>query len=253
MRPSRSALYFLACVLLLGAAPVGTGCRHEPAEVASRSDSAAVYAFRSATPDGTGKFYMGREISKVMGHHGAEWLERPSREAQELPNRVVQALSLDSANVVADIGAGTGYFTFRISPRVPDGRVLAVDIQPEMLDLVSRRAKELGVANVRPVLGRVDNPNLPADSVDVVLLVDAYHEFSHPHEMMRNVVRSLKPDGRVVLVEYRGEDSTVPIKPLHKMTEAQAREEMEAVGLAWRETKSVLPQQHIMIFEKALP
>lgn len=218
------------------------------------SDSTSVYEYRHGDDsEGTGKFYMGREIAPVMGHMGAGWLERPSREVQELPNRVVQALEVDSADVVADIGAGTGYFTFRISPYVPEGRVLAVDIQPEMLDIVRTRMSDMEIENVQPVLGTPQDPRLPRDSVDVALIVDSYHEFSHPYEMMTNIVKGLKPGGRVVLVEYRGEDPTVPIDPLHKMTEEQVRIEMESVGLSWIDTKSILPQQHIMIFEKPQP
>jgi len=240
------AISYLAVLSLSACSEASTG--------RMASDSTSVYEYRSSdAPEGTGKFYMGREIAPVMGHMGVDWLERPSREVQELPNRVVHALDLDSSDVVADIGAGTGYFTFRISPYVPEGRVLAVDIQPEMLDIVQTRMDEMGIANVQPILGTPQNPRLPIDSVDVVLIVDSYHEFSHPYEMMTNIVRGLKPGGRGVLVEYRGEDPTVPIDPLHKMTEAQARVEMEAIGLVWKDTKSILPQQHIMIFEKPQP
>ncbi|MEM1127090.1 MAG: class I SAM-dependent methyltransferase [Bacteroidota bacterium] len=208
------------------------------------------YEYGDSSRDGIGKFYYGREISQVMGHRGAGWLERPSREVEEFPNRVVQALDLDSTDVVADIGVGTGYFTFRISPQVPRGRVLAVDIQPEMLSIVEARMATTGATNVEPILGTVTDPNLPAGEVDVVLMVDAYHEFSHPHEMMTAIEESLRPGGRVVLVEYRGEDPTVPIKPLHKMTEAQVKREMAAVGLEWLETRDFLPQQHFFVFRK---
>ncbi len=212
-----------------------------------------IYTYGPASRDGIGKFYMGREISHVMGYLGMSWLERPERELSEMPDRVVEALGLSPGDTVADIGAGSGYFTFRISPRVPDGRVLAVDVQPEMLAIVEQRAEELGVTNVVPVAGTETDPNLPAASVDLALMVDAYHEFSHPREMMEGIVRGLKPGGRVALVEYRGEDPTVPIKELHKMTQAQARREMAAVGLSWRETLDFLPQQHLMIFEKPDP
>jgi ubiquinone/menaquinone biosynthesis C-methylase UbiE len=152
--------------------------------------------------------------------------------------------------VVADIGAGTGYFTFRISPLVPAGRVYAVDVDMEMLDDIRARIKRDHITNVEPVLGAIDDPALPANRVDVALMVDAYHEFSHPREMMRGILKSLRPGGRVVLVEYRGEDPDVPIKPLHKMTQAQARREMESVGLRWVETRDTLPRQHLMIFQK---
>jgi ubiquinone/menaquinone biosynthesis C-methylase UbiE len=205
---------------------------------------------RDHDPDGIGKFYMGREIAHVMGHQGAEWLERPDREETELPQQVVENLPLRADSIVADIGAGTGYFTFRISPRVPQGKVYAVDIQPEMLALIEERKKQTGAKNVITVRGTEMNPQLPTPEVEVVLIVDAYHEFSWPREMMENIVRSLKPGGRVVLIEYRGEDPQVPIKRVHKMTQQQAKKEMAAVGLKWRETRNFLPLQHFMVFEK---
>jgi precorrin-6B methylase 2 len=200
--------------------------------------------------DGIGKFYMGREIAKVMGHTEALWLERPSREMTEQPQQVVDALDLKPTDVVADIGAGTGYFSFRISPSVPQGKVLAVDIQPEMVDILDFLKKENKISNVASILGRVTDPNLPQESVDLALMVDAYHEFEYPKEMMAGIVRSLKPGGRVVLVEYKRENPLILIKALHKMTQKQARKEMKVVGLQWLETKNFLPQQHIMIFQK---
>jgi ubiquinone/menaquinone biosynthesis C-methylase UbiE len=200
--------------------------------------------------DGIGKFYMGREIAKVMGHTEALWLERPSREVSEQPQQVVDALNLKPTDVIADIGAGTGYFSFRISPQVPKGKVLAVDIQPEMLDIIDFLEKENNITNVEPVLGSVTNPNLPKKSVDLALMVDAYHEFEYPREMMEGLVQALKPGGRVALVEYKRENPFIPIKSLHKMTQNQVRKEMKAVGLQWLETKSFLPQQHLMVFEK---
>jgi SAM-dependent methyltransferase len=200
--------------------------------------------------DGIGKFYMGREIAKVMGHTEALWLERPSREVTEQPQQVVEALDLKPTDVVADIGAGTGYFSFRISPLVPEGKVLAVDIQPEMLDIIDFLEKENNMTNVEPILGSVTDPNLPQESVDLALMVDAYHEFEYPKEMMEGIVRSLKPGGRVVLVEYRRENPLIPIKALHKMSQKQARQEMKAVGLQWLETKHFLPEQHLMVFQK---
>jgi SAM-dependent methyltransferase len=200
--------------------------------------------------DGIGKFYMGREIAKVMGHTEALWLERPSREVTEQPQQVVEALDLKPTDVVADIGAGTGYFSFRISPLIPEGKVLAVDIQPEMLDIIDFLEKENNITNVEPILGSITDPNLPKESVDLALMVDAYHEFEYPKEMMEGIVRSLKPGGYVVLVEYRRENPLILIKALHKMTQKQARQEMKAVGLQWLETKHFLPEQHLMVFQK---
>lgn len=199
---------------------------------------------------GIGKFYMGREISGVMGHQAAGWLERPQRTHEEMPDEVVANMNLRPTDVVADIGAGTGYFSFRIAEQVPEGRVLATDIQPEMLAIMEERKAEEGVANVETILGAIDDPALPENTVDVVLMVDAYHEFSHPWEMMKGIVDSLKPGGRVILLEYRGEDPQVPIRPLHKMTEEQVVREMSVFDLHWDDTLDFLPWQHMFVFSK---
>ncbi len=201
-------------------------------------------------PDGIGKFYMGREIAQVMGHEGADWLERPERRETETPDQVVRQMRLRPTDVVADIGAGTGYFSFRLSRAVSQGKVYAVDIQPEMLAIIEQRKRSLGADNVVTVLGTEMDTKLPAQGVDVALLVDAYHEFSYPREMMESIVRSLKPGGHVVQVEYRAEDPDVPIKRLHRMSVDQARREMAVVGLVWTETKGFLPKQHFLVYEK---
>lgn len=215
------------------------------------SATSSVYEQRShPSLDGIGKYYMGREIAKVMGHTGAGWLERPSREAEEQPSKIASVLNLQPSDVVADIGAGTGFMSFRIAPILTQGKVLAVDIQPEMLDIMELLKKENHITNVEPVLATLTDPNLPPTSVDLALMVDAYHEFAYPQEVMQGIVKALKPGGRVVLVEYRGENPFIMIKRLHKMTQKQVRQEMQAVGLVWRETKNLLPQQHLMIFEK---
>ena len=227
-----------------------TGCSDRATETSAESVPAYYRVQDPRHEDGSGKYYMGREISKITGHGNAEWLDRPARESSELPSRVVKALALRPADVVADIGAGTGYFTFRLSEQVPHGRVYAVDVQQEMLSLINERVGEEGQRNIVTVLGTEQDPNLPPESVDLALMVDSYHEFSHPREMMLNIVSSLKPGGSVVLVEYRAEDPTVPVQDVHRMSEEQARIEMEAVGLAWRETRDILPQQHFMVFEK---
>jgi ubiquinone/menaquinone biosynthesis C-methylase UbiE len=213
----------------------------------------AGYTHATPTRGGTGKYYFGREIAQVMGHRGAGWLERKSRIQEEAPDQAVRAMRLPPDAVVADIGAGTGYFTFRIAALIPAGRVYAVDIQPEMLDIIRKRMQRRSVENVIPVEGEPDDPSLPERAIDAVLLVDAYHEFAYPYEMMRGIVRSLRPGGRVFLIEYRGEDPRIPIKPLHKMTRQQAIREMQAVGLTWVETRDFLPTQHFMVFEKSGP
>ena len=210
----------------------------------------AHYTEGKASRDGIGRFYMGREISHVMGHRGAGWLERSSRECEERTDKLIAMLPVKPGDVVADLGAGTGYFSLPIARRIPDGRVLAVDLQPEMLAIVKEKARMEGVENVELVLATERDPNLPESTVQWVLIVDAYHEFSYPREVMQGVVRGLAPGGRVYLVEYRAEDPSVPIKRLHKMSEKQARKELEAVGLRWVETLDALPQQHVLVFEK---
>jgi ubiquinone/menaquinone biosynthesis C-methylase UbiE len=203
-------------------------------------------------PDGIGKFYMGREIAKYMSHTGAAWLERPSREAEEQPSKIVTALNIKPTDVVADIGAGTGYLSFRIASQLSQGKVFAIDIQPEMLDIIDFLKKENNITNVEPVLATATNPNLAPASIDLALIVDAYHEFEYPQEVIQEISKALKPGGRVVLVEYRGENPFILIKALHKMTQRQVKKEMQAVGLVWRETKNFLPQQHFMVFEKQI-
>ena len=244
-RPLRIVAVILVILLWLTLSGWGIQLSKAVAEPSSVYQERVVHS-----SDGIGKFYMSREIAKVMGHTEALWLERPSRETTEQPQQLLDGLNLKPTDVVADIGAGTGYFSFRISPRVPEGKVLAVDIQPEMLDIMDFLKQENKITNVEPILGDVTNPNLPPESVDLALMVDAYHEFEYPKEMMEGIVRSLKSGGRVVLVEYRRENPLIPIKALHKMTQKQVRKEMNAVGLQWLETKNFLPQQHVMIFEK---
>ena len=209
-------------------------------------------AYRWGKPDrdGIGKYYMDRQISHVMGHLGASWLEREGREREERTDLIIANLSLEDNSVVADIGAGTGYFSFPVARRVPGGRVLAVDIQEEMLNIIEKRKKQAGIGNIETVLGSTTDPNIPAETVDLAFIVDAYHEFSHPFEMSQAIFSALKPGGRLVLIEYRGEDASVPIKRLHKMTQQQVRKEMQALGFRWEGTRDFLPQQHFMTFTK---
>jgi tRNA A58 N-methylase Trm61 len=237
----------VAAVLLVGTVVGGTFAQRVAGqEVGPR------YELRNFhDPNGTGKFYMGREIAQVMGHLAADWLERPEREREEEPAKLMTALKLKPGDAVADIGAGSGYFTFRLAQAVGrKGKVYAVDIQPEMLAIIRRRMAQLRLPNVVPVLGEITNPKLPAESVDLIMMVDVYHEFSHPWEMTGNMVKALKPGGRIVFVEYRLEDPRVPIKLVHKMSEAQVKKEMAEFPLRWVETNSSLPRQHVIIFQK---
>jgi SAM-dependent methyltransferase len=213
--------------------------------------AAPAYEFRDPTPDGIGKYYMGREIAHVMGHPAIGWLERDEREREEAPSRAIAAIELKPTDVIADIGAGSGYYAFRLAEKVPQGKVIGVDIQQEMLDFLAKRSAELNITNVQGHLGAIDDIKLPENSLDAALMVDAYHEFSHPAEMLRSLHKALKPDGRIILLEFRAEDPLVPIKPLHKMTEEQARKEFAASGFTLISNKRQLPWQHFMVFTKS--
>lgn len=208
------------------------------------------YTNANASRDGIGKYYMGREISHVMGHLGASWLERREREKEENVSQAIKNMDLKPDEVVADIGAGSGYYSFRIAEKLPEGKVLAVDLQPEMLAIMKLKIQQNQVNNVELIQAEETKPNLPENSVDLVFMVDVYHELSYPREVMEQIVSALKPDGRFVLLEYRMEDPTVPIKLLHKMSLDQAVKEMKAVGLRLQKNKDNLPWQHCMIFVK---
>ena len=211
----------------------------------------AEYGASRATADGIGKTYMGREIAQVMGYPGADWLERGSREREERPDLLLAALALAPGMMVADVGAGTGYYSWQIAGRIgPEGRVYAVDVQPQMLDLLKENMRRRGVRNVQPVLGKADDSGLAPASIDLAMMVDVYHELDQPREVLESLQRALRPGGRLVLVEYRAEDDSVPIKRLHKMSVAQIRREVGAQGLEWQQTIETLPWQHIVIFRK---
>ena len=224
-------------------------------QIATQSSNALIqskyYSYRQPSFDGTGKYYMGREIAQVMGHQGSGWLERPDRATEEQPQKMIAALGLKSTDIVADIGAGTGYISQLLARQVPEGKVLAVDVQPEMIALLQQRIKKSKITNIQPQLGTEQSPELPAASIDLAIMVDAYHEFSYPHEMIAGIVAALKPGGRVVLTEYRGEDPLVFIKPHHKTTQKQIQYEMNDLGLKLLKNESVLPQQHLLFFVKS--
>jgi precorrin-6B methylase 2 len=227
-----------------------TAQRPPEAQRTADAPPAGAYGECDPTPDGIGRTYFGREIAAFMTHHGIQWLERDSRESEERTSALLDALDLRPGMCVADIGAGSGRLTVPMARRVAPGVAYGTDIQPEMLAFLEARARKEGLPNLKGILGDTDDVMLPAGTVDVVLLVDAYHEFDRPWEMMRSIVRALKPGGRVALVEFRAEDSAVPIKALHKMSEAQARRELEATGLSWIGTDARLPWQHLIWFRK---
>jgi precorrin-6B methylase 2 len=202
-------------------------------------------------PNGTGKFYLGREIALVMGHEAADWLERPERNQEENTDLLLKKLPVKPGDVVADIGAGTGYLSRRLARKVgPHGKVIAQDVQPEMLALVLTNSAGAGISNISTVLGSSSDPKLPSGTLDAAILVDVYHEFDHPFEMMQGICLALKPGGRVIFVEFRGEDPSVPIKKLHKMTLPQVKKEMSVQPLRFIQSIEDLPWQHVIIFEK---
>ena len=209
------------------------------------------YRIVPANADGIGKSFMGRQISHVMGFQGAAWLEREEREREERSDLLMRMLALAPGSVVADVGAGTGYYARRIADLIgPSGKVYAVDVQPEMIAMLRSVAKQRGYGHITPVLGGVSDVKLPAASVDVAIMVDVYHELEFPYEVLASIVRAVKPGGRVIFVEYRAEDPRVPIKPLHKMSEAQIRREAELHPLVWERTANDLPWQHMVIFNR---
>jgi SAM-dependent methyltransferase len=213
---------------------------------------AAVSPYRSgpASSDGIGRFYYGREIAQVMGYEGAGWLERPDRAEEERPDLLVAALALSAGMNVADVGAGSGYLSKRIAPRIAPGKLYAVDVQAQMVELLKQLSSQPGMLNVVPVLASPDSVNLQTVSIDLAVMVDVYHELSQPQEILRSVINSLKPGGRLVLVEYRGEDPRVAIKPLHKMTISQIRLELRQFPLEFERSDERLPVQHMVIFRK---
>ena len=197
-------------------------------------------------------FHMGREIAQTMHYSGAPWLVRESRQREEDCRMLLEALGVEAGQTVCDLGAGNGFYTLELARMVgPEGLVYAVDIQPQMLRMLSRRAAQEGLSNIRLVLGSPIDPRLPAGAIDLVLCVDVYHEFSHPEPMLARIRESLSAEGRVALVEFRGEDPAVPIKPLHKMTKAQVRAELEPAGFRSAGEFDRLPWQHLMFFSSA--
>jgi SAM-dependent methyltransferase len=193
----------------------------------------------------------GRRFANVMGWQGADWLERSERELEEEPDKALEALGSLTGLTVADVGAGSGYFTVRLAERTgPKGRVFATDLQPEMLKMLASRLARENVRNITLVHGAIDDPKLPAATIDLVLMVDVYHEFSEPQKMLRGIRAALKLGGRLVLLEYRKEDPDVPIRFEHKMSVAEAKMELEAEGFTLAKVDGRLPRQHILIFSK---
>ena len=208
------------------------------------------YTVKSGDPNGINKWYMGRQIAHVMCHYGIEWLERKEREMEENTSQLLKNLAVQPGTAIADIGAGSGYHSTLLSKMVGTGKVYAVDVEPEMIAYLKNRIKLEGYKNIIPVLSTEQKVSLPANSIDIMLLVDVYHEFSFPYEMTLSMLEALKPSGKLVLVEFRAEDPNVPIKTIHKMSERQAVKEFKASGFLFEKNIGNLPWQHCLIFRK---
>lgn len=214
------------------------------------SSDETLYSYKTPDRDGTGKVYMEREISQVMNFMGMSWLERSTRPQEENTELAIKNLPIDKNSVVADIGAGSGYYTFRIAKRVPDGLVYAVEIQDPAIKYLKEKSKELGFDNVKTIKGTEKSPNLPENTIDLAIMVDVYHELLYPHEVLQEIRKSLKPDGKLILIEYRGEDPKVMIKPLHKMTVDQVTKELSANGFKLSQNGQFMKIQHFLVFER---
>ncbi len=244
-------LLLLSCVAFTGCTRESTQAQGNPASSQAQNAPAQRYARIPQTADGIGKAYMGREIAGVMGWQGAAWLEREEREQEERGELLLRELALQPGMQVADVGAGTGYYARRMAPLVgANGAIFAVDVQPELIAIGLDLAKKANINNIKPVLSAVDDVKLAPASIDVAIMVDVYHELEFPFEVMESLVRAMKPGGRVVFVEYRAEDANVPIKPVHKMSEAQVKKEAALHALDYERTASTLPWQHVIIFRK---
>ena len=222
-----------------------------PLKAQKTNDARTIYSFKKGHPYGIGKWYQGREIAYVMGWQGIDWLERDERESEEKTSILIKNMGINRTDVIADIGAGSGYHVFKMAPKASEGNVYAVDIQPEMLQAMASNSKFKKNKNIKLIQGSEKSVNLPANTFDKILMVDVYHEFNFPFEMMQSIRKAMKKDGEIYLIEYRGEDPSVPIKKLHKMTEKQAVKEMKFAGFRLKKNIDNLPWQHCMVFVKA--
>lgn len=209
-----------------------------------------LYKIKAGDPNGINKWYKGRQIAQVMSHFGIDWLERKEREIEENTSLLFKNLAVKPGMIIADVGAGSGYHSALLSKMVGNGKVFAVDVEPEMIAYLNARIKRENLSRIVPVLCTEKNVTLPENAIDLILLVDVYHEFSYPYEMALSMFNVLKPGGKLVLVEFRAEDETVPIKTIHKMSEAQAIKELKVAGFTFEKNISNLPWQHFLVFTK---
>ena len=227
-----------------------TSCKSQQNNVAKRVIKDTVYTYANGSSDGIGKFYKGREIAFVMGAMGSDWLERDTRNIEENTNAAIEAIQVAPNAAIADIGAGTGYYSFRLAKKVPNGKVYAVDIQDEMIDMLKQKKAQIKDSVVQIIKSSIKSPNLPDNSIDLAIMVDVYHELEYPQEMLQALKKALKPTGKILLIEYRGEDPSVPIKPLHKTTVAQLGKELQANGFILSYKGDFLPIQHFLLYSK---
>ena len=238
MKNTIALIFFISCFLI------------SDKSSAQVDEKGSIYTYKTGDFNGIGKWYMGREIAYVMGFQGIDWLERSEREKEEDVSTLIKNMKVRSVDHIADIGAGSGYHAFKLASLAKNGLIYAIDIQSEMLNEIELKKKSNSILNIVTILGSEKGIDLPKHSLDKVLLVDVYHEFSYPFEMIKSIKDALKPNGLLFLIEYRGEDSSVPIKKIHKMTEKQSVLEMKAAGFKLKENINNLPWQHCMIFEK---
>lgn len=236
---------FFFTIICLSILPLNS-CQSQPS-----NETEEIYTYKNGDVNGTGKWYMGREIAYVMGYQGINWLERSTREQEENTSTLLRNMKIEKDDVIADIGAGSGYHVFKMAPKAKNGKVYAVDIQDEMLAAIEKKKNRKKVSNIELIKGSETSVNLQENSIDKFLMVDVYHEFAFPKEIIASVISAMKDDAKLYLIEYRGEDPTVPIKKVHKMTEQQAILEMEAAGLKLQKNIANLPWQHCMVFVKA--
>jgi len=234
-------------ILLIATLPFYT-CHAQPGKPAVATDSG--YTKGNASPGGTGKFYYGREIAMVMGASNAGWLDRNNRQQEENSQLTINHIKLNDTGSIADVGAGTGYYTFKLAKKFPHAKIYAVEIQDEMIATLNERKKEKKASNVEVIKGDTLSPNLPLNSLDLIIMVDVYHELEYPREMISAIKKSLKKDGKLLLIEYKAEDPDVAIRPLHKMTVVQVNKEMTAAGFTMEEDGEFLPIQHFLLFRK---
>lgn len=237
-------------IVLLSLCVVFSGCKPQQNNITKPVVKDSIYTYGEGSQDGIGKFYKGREISFVMGAMGSDWLERDTRNIEENTKAAIEAIDVAPDAIIADIGAGTGYYSFRLAKKVPKGKVYAVDIQDEMITMLKEKKRQLKDSIVQVVKSNTKSPNLPDNSVDLAIMVDVYHELEYPQEMLQALKKALKPNGKILLIEYRGEDSSVPIKPLHKTTVVQLGKELQANGFTLFYKGDFLPIQHFLLYSK---